>query len=164
MEAVLRFTDTIKSFREHRFSALRSPTEFFDFHRLSMPADLNQATSRISYNTRYFSGNYGVIIVILAIYAILNNSFLLLALGFLVGGFALINKLGADPVQFGDHVITQKSLYTGLFVIGIPLLLWASPLGTFFWLVGASSILILGHATIMEPGVESEYAQVSESV
>lgn len=71
---------------------------------------------------------------------------------------------GADPLQFGERTITQSSLYTGLFVIGIPLLLWASPLGTFFWLVGASSIIILGHASIMEPGVESEYAQVDGGV
>lgn len=71
---------------------------------------------------------------------------------------------GADPLQFGEHTVTQKSLYTGLFVIGIPLLFWASPLGTFFWLVGASSIIIFGHACIMEPGVESEYAQVDGGV
>ena len=76
----------------------------------------------------------------------------------------LLRLPGADPLQFGEHTVTQKSLYTGLFVIGIPLLLWASPLGTFFWLVGASSIIILGHASIMEPGVESEYAQVDGGV
>jgi len=75
-----------------------------------------------------------------------------------------LHRVGADPLQFGDRTVTQKSLYTGLFVIGIPLLLWASPLGTFFWLVGASSIIILGHASIMEPGVESEYSQVDGGV
>lgn len=69
-----------------------------------------------------------------------------------------------DPIQVGEHVITQKSLYTGLFVIGIPLLWFSSPFSTFFWLVGASAVLILGHATIMEPGIESEYAQVQDSV
>ena len=69
-----------------------------------------------------------------------------------------------DPIQVGEHVITQKSLYTGLFVIGIPLLWISSPFSTFFWLVGASAVLILGHATIMEPGIESEYAQVQDSV
>ena len=67
-------------------------------------------------------------------------------------------------MQVGDQVVTQKTLYTGLFVIGLPLLWWASPLGTFFWLVGASSILILGHASLIEPGVESEYATVQDSV
>jgi PRA1 family protein 1 len=67
-------------------------------------------------------------------------------------------------MQVGDHVVTQKSLYMGLFVIGLPLLWLSSPLGTFFWLVGASGVLILTHACVIEPGVESEYANVPESV
>ena len=67
-------------------------------------------------------------------------------------------------MQVGDHVVTQKSLYLGLFVIGIPLLWLSSPLNTIFWVVGASGLLIVGHASLMEPGIESEYAQVSESV
>ena len=67
-------------------------------------------------------------------------------------------------MQVGDQLITQTTLYTALFVIGIPLLWWSSPLGTFFWLVGASGVLILGHACIMEPGIESEYATVSDAV
>jgi PRA1 family protein 1 len=67
-------------------------------------------------------------------------------------------------MQVGDHVVTQKSLYTGLFVIGLPLLWWSSPLGTFFWLVGASGVLIFGHACLIEPGVESEYAAVGDEV
>ena len=67
-------------------------------------------------------------------------------------------------MQVGEHVVTQKSLYTALFVIGIPLLWFASPLGTIFWIVGASGILIVGHASLMEPGIESEYAQVQDSV
>ncbi|RDX40447.1 prenylated rab acceptor PRA1 [Polyporus arcularius HHB13444] len=164
MEALLRVSDTIKSFRETRFSALRAPTEFFDFNRVSRPADLNTATHRISYNTRYFSGNYGLIVALLAVYALLTNFLLIFAVLFLVGGFAAINRFAPDPIQVGEHVITQKSLYTGLFVIGIPMLWISSPFSTFFWLVGASAVLILGHATIMEPGIESEYAQVQEAV
>ncbi|KAH9831273.1 prenylated rab acceptor PRA1 [Rhodofomes roseus] len=164
MEALLRVTETVKSFRETRLSALRPVSEFFDHHRISKPADLNTATSRISYNTRYFSGNYGVIVGVLAVYALLTNWLLIISLGFLIGGFAAINKFAPEPLQVGDQVITQKTLYTGLFVVGIPLLWWSSPLGTFFWLVGASSFLILGHASLMEPGIESEYATVQEAV
>lgn len=51
--------------------------------------------------------------------------------------------------------MTQKSLYTGLFVIGLPMLWIAAPLSTVFWIVGASSVLILGHASMLEPGVVS---------
>lgn len=63
-------------------------------------------------------------------------------------------------MQVGNHVITQKSLYIALFVIGLPLLYFGSPVMTFFWLVGSSAILIIGHACLMEPGVESEYGGV----
>ncbi|KAH7888510.1 prenylated rab acceptor PRA1 [Phlebopus sp. FC_14] len=164
MDALMRVTDTVKAFRETRLSALRPPTEFFDFHRISRPADTNQAVSRITYNTRYFSGNYTLIVVVLAVYAIITSPLLLFSLAFLTGGFTVINKFAPDPLQVGDHVVTQKSLYTGLFVIGVPLLWLSSPFMTFFWLVGASSCLILGHACLMEPGIESEYANIQEAV
>ncbi len=59
-----------------------------------------------------------------------------------------------EPLQVGDHIVTQKSLYTGLMIIGIPLLWFAAPLSALFWLVGSSAVCILGHASVMEPGVE----------
>lgn len=73
------------------------------------------------------------------------------------------SDVGSDPVEVGNAVITQKTLYIALFVIGLPILFFASPIGVFFWLVGSSSILIIGHAVLMEPGLESEYSGV-ESV
>jgi len=164
MDMLIRATETFKSLRETRLSGLRSPTEFFDYQRISRPADFNQATSRISYNTRYFSGNYGLIVAILAVYALITNYWLLFSLAFLVFGFAAINRFAPDATQVGEHIITQKHLYTGLFVIGLPLMWWAGPFGTFFWLIGASSILILSHASLLEPGVESDYATVQDAV
>ncbi|KAJ7647134.1 prenylated rab acceptor PRA1 [Roridomyces roridus] len=164
MEQLMRATETVRNFREARLSALRGPTEFFDVQRISRPADMNTATSRISYNTRYFSGNYGLIVIALAIYALFSNMWLFGALVFLVGGFTLINKFAPEPTQVGDYVVTQKSLYIGLFVIGIPLLLFAGPFSFLFWVIGASAIVILGHAVMIEPGVESEYASVEGQV
>lgn len=74
------------------------------------------------------------------------------------------NKTAPEPMQVGDHVVTQKGLYTALFVIGLPLLWWSAPFATAFWLVGACAIVILGHACLLEPGIESEYATVQEAV
>ncbi|KAJ3495341.1 hypothetical protein NLJ89_g10643 [Agrocybe chaxingu] len=164
MEVLLKVTDAVKSLRETRLSGIRPPNEFFDYQRVSRPADFNQATSRISYNTRYFSGNYLLVIALLAVYALITNPLLLISLGFLVGGFAAINKFAPEATQVGEHTVTQKHLYTGLFVIGIPMFWWAGPFGTFFWLIGASSVLILGHASLLEPGVESDYAAIGETV
>lgn len=75
-------------------------------------------------------------------------------------GFAAINRFIPEPVQFGETIVTQKSLYTALFVVGLPILWFAAPIATFFWLVGSSSVLILGHAAMLEPGVESAYGSV----
>jgi len=75
-----------------------------------------------------------------------------------------LTSAAPEATDVGGHTITQKHLYTGLFVIGLPLLYYASPLSTFFWLVGASGILILSHACMLEPGVESEYATIQDAV
>jgi len=149
----------VSRFRETRLSALRPVHEFFDLQRLSRPQDLNEATSRISHNTRHFGGNYGVVVAALAVYALITNPLLLIALSFLIGGFAAINKFAPDPTS-SDSPVTQKNLYVGLFVIGLPLLWFAAPLTTVFWIVGSSAVLVLGHASIMEPSVESEYSGV----
>lgn len=139
--------------------------------------------------------HHPLIVALLAVYALLTNPLLLIAIGFLSGGFIAINKFGElglmhstcirglccrassavhvltsaflvffvaqtapEPSVTGEPSgpVTQKSLYTGLFVIGIPLLWLAAPLSTIFWIVGASSVLILGHASMLEPGVVSE--------
>lgn len=156
----MRIPETLKTFRETRLSTLRPLNEFFDHHRISRPADLNTATSRISYNTRYFSGNYGLIVAALSIYALIMNPLLLISIGFLIGGFVAINRFAPEPIQAGNYVVTQKSLYIALFVIGLPLLYISGPFATSFWIVGASAFVILFHAALIEPGVESEYASM----
>ncbi|RSH86266.1 uncharacterized protein EHS24_004504 [Apiotrichum porosum] len=93
----------------------------------------------------------------------LTNPFLLIAIAFFGCGFYAINRFGPEPLEVGNTVITQKTMYIALFVIGLPMLFIASPFSVFFWLVGSSAILILGHAMLMEPGVESEYTGI-ESV
>ncbi|OCB89372.1 ER to Golgi transport-related protein [Sanghuangporus baumii] len=185
MEHVVRATDALKSFRETRLSTLRPPQEFFDHHHLSRPQDLNQAT-QVRGASAKTSVIFNELIVIDAVYSEfriirdislfietflgwvelgrITNPLLLISIAFLVGGFAAINRFAPEPLQVGDHVVTQKSLYIMLFVVGVPLLWWSSPLGTFFWLVGASSFVILFHASFMEPGIESEYAAVESGV
>lgn len=164
-DAWQHFPDTtvperIRSMREGRLSSLRPLGEFFDHQRISRPQDTNEAFQRITYNTRHFSGNYAVVVVLLAVYGMITNTTLVFAIIFLVAGFYAINRFAPEPMQVGEHVITQKSLYTGLFVIGIPLLWFASPFGFMFWLVGSSAFLILSHAAFIEPPVSSEYTGV----
>lgn len=120
--------------------------------------------------SRYFSSNYAIVVALLGVYSLLTNPLLLVALGFLIGGFLAISRFGesllslmcgkqlmsvVEPIEFAGKVITPQNLYMGLFVIGIPLLWFAAPISTFFWLVGSSGCVIGAHAGLMEPGVEA---------
>jgi hypothetical protein len=123
----------ISSFREQRLSAIRPFSEFFDYQRISRPQDLNSATSvslhflpvdptrhdeniemvlvaspftqRITYNTRHFSGNYALIVALLAVYSLLTNPLLLISIGFLVGGFGCIQRFGKALIP---HIVEFK--------------------------------------------------------
>lgn len=119
--------------------------------------------------SRYFSANYAVVVALLGVYSLLTNLLLLIAMGFLIGGFLAISRFGAspppskrielivvvEPIEFAGKVITPQNCYMGLFIIGIPLLWFAAPISTFFWLVGSSGCVIGAHAGLMEPGVEA---------
>ena len=78
--------------------------------------------------------------------------------------FTASRFLAPEATQVGEHTITQKHLYFGLFAIGIPMFLWAGPFGTFFSILFCSALAILTHASLLEPGVESDYAAVQDSV
>ncbi|WVF68067.1 hypothetical protein IAT40_002830 [Kwoniella sp. CBS 6097] len=151
-------TEYAKSLKDTRLSSLRHPGEFFDYQRVSRPKDMQEYLKRASYNVRYFSANYAIVVALLAVYSLISNPLLLVALGFLIGGFLAINRFVPEPIEFNGKVITPQNLYIGLFVIGIPLLWFAAPISTFFWLVGSSGCIIGAHAGLLEPGVESEYA------
>ncbi|ODN99474.1 hypothetical protein L198_03318 [Cryptococcus wingfieldii CBS 7118] len=138
-----------------RSTQIRHPGEFFDYQRVSRPKDTQEYLKRASYNVRYFSANYAIVISLLAVYSLITNPLLLISLGFLIGGFLAINRFVPEPIQFNGKTITPQNLYVGLFVIGIPLLWFAAPISTFFWLVGSSGCLVGAHAGLLEPGVES---------
>ena len=63
----------------------------------------------------------------ISVYALLTNPLLLIAIAFLVGGFAAINKFAPEPNEAGNSAVSQKSLYIGLFTLGLPLLFFAGP-------------------------------------
>ncbi|TKA52185.1 hypothetical protein B0A53_05029 [Rhodotorula sp. CCFEE 5036] len=171
-----RLPEALQQFRE-RLQSLRPPQEFFDVQkslsilastpitsqgemRVSKPADMGVATQRIKYNVNYFSGNYILLFLLLAVYSLLTNPLLLIAIAFLIGGYIGINRFIPEPVQFGSTTVEPKHLYMVLLIVGIPILWIAAPIASFFWLVGSSSVLILSHAALVEPGVESEYGTV----
>lgn len=142
-----------------RFSNIRPPQEFFDFKRLSKPVNFSDLQSRVGYNLSYFSTNYMLIVSVLSVYSLLTNLLLLFVLLFVIGGIFGISKLQGGDLELPFLRLTTSQLYTGLLIVSLPLGFLASPISTLMWLIGASSVTVLSHASFLEKPVETAFEE-----
>ena len=140
-----------------RFANLKPISEFLDLKRISKPANFGEVQSRVNYNLGYFSSNYAVVFVMLSIYSLLTNLTLLFVIFLVIGGMWGIGKLQGNDLELGTFRATTSQLYTTLLVVSVPLAIIASPFATVLWLIGASGVTILGHATFMDKPIESAF-------
>jgi hypothetical protein len=141
-----------------RFSNLKPLSEFLDIKRLSKPANFGDVQSRVNYNLGHFSSNYAVVFVMLSIYSLITNMTLLFVIVLVVGGMWAIGKLDGRDLDIAGIHATSSQLYTGLLVIAVPLGIFASPITTFLWLIGASGVSILGHASFMDKPIDEAFS------
>ena len=142
-----------------RFANLKPISEFFDLKRMSKPHDFGDIQNRVNYNLSYFSSNYAVVFVMLSIYSLLTNLLLLFVIILVVGGMFGISKLQGRDLDVGFARATPSQLYTGLLITAVPLGLWASPISTVLWLIGASAVTILGHASLLDRPIEANFSE-----
>ncbi|RLV93930.1 Prenylated Rab acceptor 1 [Spathaspora sp. JA1] len=140
-------------------SKLRPPQDFFDFRRVSKPANFGEVQGRVGFNLGYFSANYIAIVLILSVYALITNVLLLFVTCFVVGGVYGINRLQGEELvtPFGRYNTSQ--LYTGLLIVAIPLGFLASPISTMMWLIGSSAVCVGTHAALMEKPIETVFEE-----
>lgn len=142
-----------------RFGNFRSLYEFFDVKRISKPANMGEAQSRLNYNLSYFASNYAAIFAMLSIYALLSNWWLLFFIFLIVGGMYGIGRLGGQDLVIGTWRASTSQLYTYLVIIAVPVFFLSSPWGTVLWLLGASAFTIFGHAAMMDKPIESAFSE-----
>jgi hypothetical protein len=142
-----------------RFANLKPISEFLDLKRLSKPTTFGEMQSRVNYNLGYFSSNYAAVAIMLGIYSLLTNLTLLFDIIFVGLGLFGIKKLGGRDLELGFMRATTSQLYTGLLVIAVPLFIWASPISTALWLVGATGVSILGHASFMDKPIDTAFSE-----
>lgn len=142
---------------QSKLATLRTPQEFFNFKKISKPQNFGEVQSRVAYNLKYFSSNYGLIIGCLSIYTLLTNLLLLFVIVLVVAGIVGINKLKGEELvtPFGSFKTNQ--LYTGLVCVAVPIGFLASPISTLLWLIGASAVSVFGHASLMERPIETVF-------
>lgn len=141
-----------------RFANLRPISEFLNLKRLSKPANFAEVQSRVNYNLGHFSSNYAAVVVMLSIYSLITNLTLLFVIILVVGGMWGIGKLDGSDLVLGSTRVTSSQLYTGLLVIAVPLGFFASPFSAIAWLVGASGVTILGHASFMDQPIDAAFS------
>ncbi|RCI11905.1 hypothetical protein L249_4217 [Ophiocordyceps polyrhachis-furcata BCC 54312] len=158
----LNLSDRLQGFRPGpltgRFSNLRPVSEFLDFKRVSKPANFAEMQSRVNYNLSHFSSNYAVVFSMLSIYALLTNWVLLFDIVLVVVGMFLIGRLEGRDLEIGTFRASSSQLYTGLLIVAVPLGLIASPFSTLLWLIGASGVAILGHASFMDKPIDEAFS------
>ncbi|KAF3186488.1 hypothetical protein TWF106_003142 [Orbilia oligospora] len=142
-----------------RYNTLRPLSEFFDFRRMSKPANLGEAQTRISYNLGQFSSNYLLVFVLLSIYAIITNLPLLFLIVVIVAGVYGIGRLEGRDLQVGNFRATTSQLWGTLGITGFILAILSAPFETLFWLIGASALTILGHASFLDRPIENAFAE-----
>ncbi|EPE05825.1 prenylated rab acceptor 1 [Ophiostoma piceae UAMH 11346] len=153
-----RFNSVRSTSLATRFSNLRPLSEFFDVKRLSKPQNFGDMQSRVNYNLGHFSSNYAVVFVMLCIYTLLTNWWLLFDIIFVASGMFVIGKLDGRDLEVGTFRATTSQLYTGLYVVAIPVGLISSPFATIAWLVGASLVVIIGHASLMDKPIDEAFS------
>ncbi|MCJ1406673.1 hypothetical protein MMC19_000740 [Ptychographa xylographoides] len=154
------FSDQVRSQSiGSRFANLKPISEFLDFKRLSKPASFGEVQSRVNYNIGYFSSNYAAVGLMLTVYSLLTNLTLLFDIIFMSAGLFGIKKLNGRDLELGFATATTSQLYTGLLIIGVPLFIWASPIGTALWLIGATGVTILGHASFMDKPIDTAFSE-----
>jgi len=141
-----------------RFSNLRPISEFLDVKRVNKPENFAEMQSRVNYNLGHFSSNYAVVFSMLCIYGLLTNFWLLFDIIFVTLGMYLIGKLDGNDFEFGQQRFSTMQLYTGMYVIAIPIALISGVLGTMMWLIGASGVVILGHAALLDKPIDEAFS------
>ncbi|QKX62641.1 uncharacterized protein TRUGW13939_09802 [Talaromyces rugulosus] len=158
-----RFGDRLNSIRStsmsSRFANLKPISEFLDLKRLSKPADFGEVQSRVNYNLSYFSSNYAAVFVMLSIYSLLTNPVLLFVIILVTVGLYGIGKLEGRDLDIGVARASTSQLYTGLLIIAVPLGLYASPITTVLWLIGATGVTVIGHAALLEKPIENAFSE-----
>ncbi|CAG8952587.1 hypothetical protein HYALB_00006032 [Hymenoscyphus albidus] len=153
-----RFAGVRSQSLSSRFANLKPVSEFLDLKRLSKPANFGEVQSRVNYNLGHFSSNYAVVFVMLSIYALLTRPLLLFVICLVVGGMWGIGKLEGRDLDIGVVRATSSQLYTALICIAVPLGFLASPITTILWLIGASGVTILGHASFMDKPIDEAFS------
>lgn len=135
-------------------------SEFMDRTRISRPQSLGEFMNRVNHNLVHFKVNYSLIACLVLVWALITNLWLVAIVGVAVGGFAWVasNNSNSDiQVPFVNKVLTKKQAYAALVAFTVPALWLVGAVSVMFWVAAVSAMVIVGHASVVEKGVETDF-------
>ncbi|KAH8801484.1 putative prenylated rab acceptor 1, partial [Xylogone sp. PMI_703] len=128
------------------FENLRPAAEFLNIKQLSVPMNHAALMSRLHFNLRHFAWNYAAILFLLGMWSLNANRKLLT-----VTALVTISILGFDRENKRLYKrFTTHQACTGLLAAAAPIALKSKALPTLIWLVGTTTLVVLGHALLMD--------------
>mmetsp|Transcript_5023 Transcript_5023/g.7499 ORF Transcript_5023/g.7499 Transcript_5023/m.7499 type:complete len:196 (-) Transcript_5023:33-620(-) len=151
MQALKDAVDALPAEHLERLKTLRPWAMFFDANRFSVP-DMMEATKRFGVNVCYFTSNYLIVSLIIALYQIVTHPTLLLAMVGCAGFAAYFRSLSSSGYRFifGGKRIKESQVYG--FLSGMTVFLFWITGGTsaVFWTLTLCVATITAHATLRD--------------
>jgi len=133
---------------------VRAWTVFLNSNKFHLPKTTSQVTERVIRNIDYFQSNYLFVFIILAVYCLLTSPLLLIVLAASFGACYIIKlKNVENQIRVCGRELNLAQQYAAVGLISIPLFLLAGAGSVIFWLIGASLVIILAHASCF--GIET---------
>eukprot|EP01103_Thecamoeba_quadrilineata_P004084 TRINITY_DN13815_c0_g1_i1.p1 TRINITY_DN13815_c0_g1~~TRINITY_DN13815_c0_g1_i1.p1 ORF type:complete len:179 (-),score=19.95 TRINITY_DN13815_c0_g1_i1:99-635(-) len=135
---------------------LRPWPEFIDKSRISFPP-ITGIHTRVSTNLLSYQSNYIIIFVILVIYSIVVNPWLLFGGVFLGFLYSYLFFVRIDPIAFGSVEVGDREKRLILLLGTVLFCIVGSFSSALFWAIGATVTVVGLHAVFMAPPEDNPF-------
>lgn len=131
---------------------LKPWANFANSQKFSKPLTLPEGSRRVVSNIKHFRGNYFYVVFGIAVFCLLTSPFLLITLcGSLGACYAVKMKNNDRKVVLMGKELSLPQQYAGVAMVSLPILWLAGAGNAFFWIIGASIVVIVMHALFHHP-------------
>merc|ERR1712061_370855 len=154
----------VREWLAKRRANIRPIGTFFNTSNFQVPPSAGRLSKRLYKNVDYFQSNYVAVFLVLVLYCLITSPLLIIVLA-ASGGAAYIAGLknAERKLSIAGHEVSLTQQYLGIGICSVPFFLFAGATGLLFWVVGASLVLITGHAAFynydaldLGPGEDTE--------
>jgi len=137
----------VKEWFGRRKATIRPAGVFFNTANFQVPPSAGRLSKRLYKNVEYFQSNYVLVFMVLVLYCLITSPLLLIVIAATGGACYIASLKNAErKLSVAGHEVSLAHQYGVIALCSIPFFLFAGAGGIVFWVLGASLVLITGHA------------------